>query len=171
MNMNATAQMVTTTQVGCGKAKTKPATGEQIAERFYERYINQREWIKGDTITQGEFLSKLSNLINAALAAERERLEKQWGREGIHITMERLTQELAAEREHAEKAAARAELAQIQANDLLKLLSTASNIMQTTQPFAHAWAAEDLEDRIEDWLKEVARELERLRKTLPGSAP
>lgn len=29
MNMNATAQMVTTTQVGCGKAKPAPTTGEQ----------------------------------------------------------------------------------------------------------------------------------------------
>lgn len=28
MNMNATAQMVTTTQVGCGKAKSEPGSGE-----------------------------------------------------------------------------------------------------------------------------------------------
>ena len=41
----------------------------------------------------------IADAHNAALAAERERLEKQWGREGIHITMERLTQELDAERE------------------------------------------------------------------------
>ncbi len=45
----------------------------------------------------------IADAHNAALAVERERLEKQWGREGIHVTLERLKRELAAEREKHRK--------------------------------------------------------------------
>ncbi len=167
MNMNATAQMRTTTQVGCGKAKPKP-TADAWTPKMFRQLLSHA----ANRGMLDEYVQDACNLINAALAAERERRDK-WQRQAFdsQADNQQLRKQLAAERGNAEKAAARAELAQIQANDLLKLLSTASDIMQTTQPFAHAWAAEDLEDRVEDWLKEVARELERLRKTLPGSAP
>jgi hypothetical protein len=53
--------------------------------------------------------------------------------------------ELAAEQANAEKAAARAELAQIQ-------LAQTREILKACESFAEAWAAEDLLDRIRDAL-------------------
>ena len=83
---------VTTEPTGSYRSQIgKPTAGEWTVERLLDELNNP--------VVSHEALAWTVKQINAALAAERERLEKQWGREGIHITMERLTQELAAERD------------------------------------------------------------------------
>jgi len=44
---------------------------EKCADSFYERYINQGQWIKGETITQGEFLAELKKQVLRAM--------QEWG--------------------------------------------------------------------------------------------
>lgn len=97
MNMNATAQMVTTTQVGCGKAKPAPTTGEQEMIALHATAAKLAgaegiivkpttgEWtaVNGDLntgITEifplGRHRAKtIADAHNAALAAEREKVK------------------------------------------------------------------------------------------------
>ena len=92
MNMNATAQMVTTTQVGCGKAKPEPASGQWTVDRIYSYGVSD-----------ADFGVRLAKDINAALAAERERGERMAGDGSYFLAIrkvrEQLNAALAAERD------------------------------------------------------------------------
>lgn len=50
---------------------------QETADKFYERYINQKEWIAGKSITQKEFLDCLRNHILAALQRAVEAAEQR----------------------------------------------------------------------------------------------
>ncbi len=78
------------------KKLPKPTTGEWTTTNDGIAWASSGAEISMDNLN-------LVILHNAALASERERLEKEWGREGIHITLERLKRELDAERERHEK--------------------------------------------------------------------
>ncbi len=117
--MNATAQMVTTTQVGCGKDRRKKPNSDQDialeAEDLLKRLRNhimamaphQKDRQQGKLLIEAESilaaitktreqrLAKLGNdAINAALAAERE-----WYEGALVEANEYMNQQLAAERE------------------------------------------------------------------------
>jgi len=124
MNMNATAQMVTTTQVGCGKDRRKKPNSDQDialeAEDLLKRLRNhimamaphQKDRQQGKLLIEAESilaaitktreqrLAKLGNdAINAALAAERE-----WYEGALVEANEYMNQQLAAERERRKAA-------------------------------------------------------------------
>lgn len=159
MNTNATAQMVTTTQVGCSRTNWKKLYEELIPmhREAVDKCNDARRQLSYEQeqvgILETELLATEKQL--AAERKEKERWQDEYARkvtehENTKGICDILNEQLAAEQnEHGRITANIAMQVQTKAHQITEL----KDLLKKIQPFAKAWAMEEICDEIEEAIR------------------
>lgn len=131
MNMNATAQMVTSTQVGCTRANWKKLYEE--SEKAGQELIRMHREAVDHCNTARDQLARTERMLDLA------------GAKNMGIDLPKIVD---LEQEHGR---IQANLA-LQVQEVTHKLIKARELLFAVQPFCAAWAAFDLADEIKDFL-------------------